>query len=244
MAHRIREADRALTDQEVHSVLVAVEEGRDADNHLEDEDAERPPIDREVVTVSNEHLWRQVLCSAAERVCELTLLDELCEAEIRHKQVAIFANEHILRLQITINNALLMQMRKCESNLSCEELSLVLREHSHLNEMAEELTTLDKLHEEVDTVLVLEDILHVDEEGVVDLTQDVFLELDVFHLLVLQNDILPDDLHGVELAGLRMLDEEDLAEGTLADKLTDLEIAERGLLALVASEDGSCAASH
>ena len=66
MTHRVWEAHRALTDQEVHPVLVAMEEGRNADDHLEDENSERPPVHGEVVTISNQHLRRQVLSRATE----------------------------------------------------------------------------------------------------------------------------------------------------------------------------------
>jgi len=60
------EAHRALPNQEVHSVFVPVEEGWNANDHLKDEDAESPPIDGEVVAVSNQHFGCQVLGRAAE----------------------------------------------------------------------------------------------------------------------------------------------------------------------------------
>ena len=52
-------------------------------------------------------------------------------------------------------------MREGKSYLGCEELCLVLREHSDLDQMAEKLTTFDKLHKEIDTELVLENIFHI-----------------------------------------------------------------------------------
>ena len=69
-------------------MLVPVEEWWDADDHLEDENAKCPPIDGEVVAVANQHLGGKVLSGATERVCELTLLNELCQAEVSHKKVA------------------------------------------------------------------------------------------------------------------------------------------------------------
>jgi hypothetical protein len=62
----IREVDVRLFDQKVHSMLVTVEEWWDSHNHLVNKDTERPPIDRVVVTISNEHLRGQVLSSSAE----------------------------------------------------------------------------------------------------------------------------------------------------------------------------------
>ena len=61
--------------------------------------------------------------------------------------------------------------------------------------MTKELTALDKLHQEIDPELVLEYVLHVYEERMVDLSKYVFLKLNVFHLLVFQNDIFADAFH-------------------------------------------------
>ena len=88
-------------------------------------------------------------------------------------------------------------MGECERDLRCEKLGLVLGEHAHLDQVAEELAALDELHEEVDAELVLEHVLHVHEERVVNLAQNILLQLDVLHLLILQNYVLPDALHGV-----------------------------------------------
>lgn len=66
-----------------------------------------------------------------------------------------------------------------------EELRLVLLEAFNGDQVSKELTTLDKLHQEVNPVLVLEDVLHVDKEGVIDSVQNIFFKLDVVHLLIL-----------------------------------------------------------
>lgn len=135
-------------------------------------------------------------------------------------------------------------MRQCESDLSRKELGLVLREHTHFDQVAEELTALDELHQEVDTVLILEDVLHVDQEWVIDLAQDVFLQLDVLHLLILENDILANDFHGEQLLGSNLLDKEHLTEGTLADQFANLEVLQRDLSVLRASENSSSTTNH
>ena len=58
-------------------------------------------------------------------------------------------------------------MAKSKAYLHSEELSLVLWELSHLNEMAEEFSSFDKWHEEIDTVLILEHICHINQERMV-----------------------------------------------------------------------------
>ena len=55
-----------------------------------------------------------------------------------------------------------MQVCQSEGDLRCEKFGLVLWEHANVDQMAEELATLDELHQEVDPELILEDVLHVD----------------------------------------------------------------------------------
>lgn len=89
----VREIDLRLLDEVVHLMLVTVEEGRDTHDHLIDEDAERPPVHRVVVTVADQHLRGKILCRAAERVGQLTtVLNKLSETEIRHQQIPVITD--------------------------------------------------------------------------------------------------------------------------------------------------------
>ena len=60
-------------------------------------------------------------------------------------------------------------MSQSKGDLCSKELGLVLGEHAHFDQVAEKFAALDKLHQEVDTELILEDILHIDEERMVNL---------------------------------------------------------------------------
>ena len=66
MTHGVWEANRALSNKEIHSMLVSVEERWDSNDHLENKDAEGPPIDCEVVSIANKHLRSEILGSTAE----------------------------------------------------------------------------------------------------------------------------------------------------------------------------------
>ena len=115
-------------------------------------------------------------------------------------------------------------MGQSHGDLGSEELCLVLWEHFNFDKVAEKFSTLNELHQEVNAVLILEYILHVHQEWMVDRVKSIFLELDVLHLLILQDDILTDALHSVELVVLLVFDEEDLSKGTLSDHFADLEV--------------------
>lgn len=137
-----------------------------------------------------------------------------------------------------------MEVSQSKGNLGGKKFSLVFREHAHLDQVAEELSSLDKFHEEVDPEFVLEDVLHVNQEGVVDLAKDVFLKLDVFHLLVFQNNIFADALHRVELLCGRVFHQEHLSESAFANHLADDEVLKGGWLCLVSCEHSLRTASH
>ncbi len=62
----IGEVNRATGNTVEHDALVRIVEGRDADQHLVDQNAEAPPIDGVVVADASEHLRREVLRSPTE----------------------------------------------------------------------------------------------------------------------------------------------------------------------------------
>ena len=74
--------------------------------------------------------------------------------------------------------------------------------------------------------------------------EDVLLKLNVLHLLVLEDDVLADDFHGVQPLVRRVLDEEDLAERTFANHLLNLKVGKRGLHVVLAGEQSGCSSSH
>jgi hypothetical protein len=59
-------------------------------------------------------------------------------------------------------------MAQCERYLCGKELRHVFLKPFDLNQMSKQLSTFDKLHQEVNAEFILEDELHVDKERVVD----------------------------------------------------------------------------
>lgn len=110
--------------------------------------------------------------------------------------------------------------------------------------MAEELTSFDKFHKEVDTELILEDIFHINQEWVINLPQNIFFKLNIFHLLILENYVFSDALHSVHFFGLVVFNQEYLAKSALADHFYNIEVLECRWLVLVSRKKCSCASSH
>ena len=224
-----REAHRASADHFVHGVTALVEVGRDANEQLVHQDAESPPVDGGVVALASDHFRGEVLSGAAEARSQALLRVDLGrKAEVSQQNVTVPSEKHILRLQITVNDALIVQMAQSKSDLSDYKSALVLLESLDLHQVAEELTTINVVHHEEYTVLVREDVLHVDEELMVDLLENLHLQLERVEALVIQHGVFPDGLHSVYFLRLPVLDLEHLAECAFANQLEPLEVLQLG----------------
>ena len=85
-----------------HDLVVGIDlalgdEGRLADEHLVDEDAERPPVGADVVALVGDDLGREVLGRAAEG--PRAVLDVLGEAKVTNLDETLGVENQVLRLQ-------------------------------------------------------------------------------------------------------------------------------------------------
>ena len=108
--------------------------------------------------------------------------------------------------------------------------------------MHEELASAHKFHDEVDSLAVLEDELHANEERMVGLLQNFLLEQRRLDLVELEDGVFAQGLHGVQVARVSLLDEEHLAEATLSDDGFQVEVLQCcGFLCRVTDEEGHSA---
>eukprot|EP00350_Pseudokeronopsis_sp_OXSARD2_P007223 CAMPEP_0170551992 /NCGR_PEP_ID=MMETSP0211-20121228/9974_1 /TAXON_ID=311385 /ORGANISM="Pseudokeronopsis sp., Strain OXSARD2" /LENGTH=387 /DNA_ID=CAMNT_0010859499 /DNA_START=410 /DNA_END=1573 /DNA_ORIENTATION=- len=179
-----------------------------------------------------QHLWGQVLCRPAEGVRQLVLGDHLRQPKVCQVQIPILSKEDVLWLQVPVDDALRVQVADGNGDLRYKETHLVLMEPLDLYQVSEEFSSFDEFHKEVDAELALEDILHVYNERVVDVKEDVLLQLNVLKLLIINDYIFSDALHGEDLGGVLVLHQEHLPEGPLPNHLPDQEVRKLHLVLL------------
>jgi len=63
--------------------------------------------------------------------------------------------------------------------------------------VAEEFAALDKSHKEIDAEFILEDVFHINQEGMVDSVENVLLHCNVFHLVMFNYKVLTNAFHCV-----------------------------------------------
>lgn len=59
---------------------------------------------------------------------------------------------------------------------------------------------LNEFHDKVDSIFVLEHVLHVHYEGMLNLEQNVLLKLNILKLLIINYYVLSDALHCIDLS--------------------------------------------
>mmetsp|Transcript_21201 Transcript_21201/g.46764 ORF Transcript_21201/g.46764 Transcript_21201/m.46764 type:complete len:209 (-) Transcript_21201:162-788(-) len=171
----------------------------------------------------------QILRCAAHRLRRVVILHTLlAQPEISDLGMTVCIEKHVLGLEVTIDDVHGVKVRNAEQDLRAVETTPRLRETTCAAQVVEELSARAKLKHEVELRWRLKGIVQVDDEGMCHSLQDVPLGLRVLNLVPLQDVVFPEHLHGIDGLVLVVPDEHDLAIGTFANDLEQLEIVQGG----------------
>lgn len=178
----------------------------------------------------DEDLRRQVVGRSTEGVSLRVALEHLREAEVRQADVPILVHQDVLRLQVTVDDVLGVEMTECHGDLNGVEAGTLLREASHLSQVHEKFTATNESHHEENLLLRLEHVAHTDKEGVIGLEQDVLFESSRLNLVVLDDHVLSQRLHRVHLVRTSLLHQEHFSERATTNDRFDDEVGESDIL--------------
>lgn len=108
-------------------------------------------------------------------------------------------------------------MAESHGDLDGVETSSVLREPGNLTQMHEKLTSSDESHDKENLLVSLEDVAHANQEWMVSLEQDIFLQSSRLHLVILNDHVFSERLHGINIVRSPLLNEENFSEGAAAN---------------------------
>lgn len=131
-----------ILDILVELFAIFVVEWRQTNQHFVDNCAERPPVSCLAVTLSLQDFGTQVFCGATQTVSVLGTLNVfLTKAEICKSDVAVRANQHVLWLQISVENVLVVEVLERQENVSSVEASSILLKSADLGQVKEKFAT-------------------------------------------------------------------------------------------------------
>jgi hypothetical protein len=143
--------------------------------------------------------------------------------------VAVAVEQQVLGLQVAVDDVVRVQVVEGEGDFGGVELGDGVGEALRLAQQAEQLAALNKVHDHVQVLRVLERAPQGDEEGVLDLLQHAALVVGVLDLLHLDDLGLLEHFDGVEALVVLALDEVHATEAAGAEGALDLKVGERVL---------------
>lgn len=144
-----------------------------------------------------DHLWSKILGCSAVSLGSVILVKHFGETEVNDFEIAIHVDKDVFKFEIPVYNSFLMKISQSHCNLSSIELYLMLLESTLSFEESVELSTSDKRHDKEEPKITHKEVLHANQELVLAFEHDVFFQLCVFNLVVLYQNIFPDNFDSV-----------------------------------------------
>ena len=165
-----------------------------AGHHGEKDDAARPDIDpRTVVLQPVDHLRCCVAGRATGRFQHLTLLVGVAEAEIDQSNILLMVEEQVLRLEVPVNDAQLVEVLDAADDLLEEFAGFGLLELLLLHDVVEELAPAHELHYQKQLLRRLNDFEQLDDVGMPDELQYVNFASHSLHVSISRDFALFED---------------------------------------------------
>ena len=145
----------------------------------------------------------------------------------------ILTQQNVLWLDVPVDHFILMQIGKAKEDLYNIEPRYFLADSFILFDESKELSSRTVLDYKDEKFMSFKCELHIDEEGMIDTLHDVTLIHDEVLLLVLDDHLLIDHLHRVEVAVLFEPAQKYLRKTTRTYQLYDFETVQTQRLPLV-----------
>lgn len=155
-----REPDLLGDDHFEDLIGIFMHEGAATDHDLIDEHAQGVPVNSLTVTFVQDNLRSQVLRSPTEGVGSLSWSQGLNEAKVRKLEIAARVDEHVLRLKVSVDKVLTVEIVETKNHLCCVEPRQRNVEVSELLDQLEEFAALDELHHNIELSRILLHALH------------------------------------------------------------------------------------
>mmetsp|Transcript_219 Transcript_219/g.855 ORF Transcript_219/g.855 Transcript_219/m.855 type:complete len:421 (-) Transcript_219:283-1545(-) len=152
------------------------------------------------------------------------LLDGLAQAKVGELHVAKLVQEQVVRLDVPVDVAPLVDALQGQHCLRNVELGLPLRQRVPPHQQRHHVAAGEVLRNQVQKLLVLERVVQLHDVRGADLHQDIPLGLDVLDLPAPKHLALLELLHGLDLPRGLLPHDSDLPEGAPADNCKRLEV--------------------
>ena len=132
-------------------------------NHLIERNSERIDV-RTFIRISSAHLFRRTVMNRSHRVgADRIGGSSSRDTEIRHLDFAVSRNNDILRLNVSVNDPLIMSCRESHCHLNRDTCRFTDRKLSFLGNIFLQRNALNEFHYNIITAFVLSDVIYIDD---------------------------------------------------------------------------------
>lgn len=119
------------------------------------------------------------------------------DTKVGDSHVTVRIHEQVLRFNISMNDTVVVHVLKTDYAASNEEFGLLLWKPLYLTMMVTKIAASDQIGNQIQIFVVLKRIEHVDEEGVLQLAEQLLLINDGLNTFLVHNSCLWHLFHGV-----------------------------------------------
>lgn len=168
-----------------------------AEHALVGNDAHGEVVDRDAVVLTAHDLGSHVAWSSR---CVLRVLrvPESRDTQVSDAQVAILVEDQIFRLDVSVENRVLVEVLQAQQHARDKEFCLFLGEASVLADMVPQVTARHEVDNEIEVVSVFEGVVHIHEEWVIKLAEELLLVHDRVDTALGDDSGLRHLFHGIQ----------------------------------------------
>lgn len=186
-----------------------------------------------------DHLRGQVLRRPAVRVAVLVVHVVIGPSEICKFDAAVICDQDVLRLDVPVNNVVLLGVQALDSAYDLPNVlaGLLLFDLAFFPQQLIQLAARTELEHQVDVRVVLVVVVYLEYVGMVQLVLDLDLQADLMHEIFVKYFLLRDDLDSIYIFSLFVADLVNLAESPDAHVLAEQRLEVVTMLLPVVSVD-------
>lgn len=218
LADEARNVVLAFEDLLVKLRGVWVLERQEPADEREEDDAAAPRVDLGTdVLAPGDHLRGRIARGSTGRLQGLLLCEGVGEAEVDDFDVLLVIEQQVLRLEVPVDYVEVVHVLDAGDDLLVELAGLFLLQFGVLDDVVEELSTAGVLHDQVELLGRLDDLVQLDDVRVPDLLENVDLPGDSLDIRRICNTVLLQNLDANLLTRQRMSPKFDFTKSTLAN---------------------------
>ena len=149
----------------------------------------------------------------------------LGDTQVSNSEITIAVHQKVFRFDVSVDHAVVVHVLETNDAATHKEFGFLFTEMLPFVVMIPQISTSNQVGDQVQVLIVLEGIKHVDEERMIELTEQFAFVHDAVHALLLHDDALRHLFDGILSLELLALHLPNLTEASFANHTDEFKVA-------------------